>query len=152
MATTCEHCGSPLLSINGQDQCGRCDTPRAQGVNLERRPQPLPTQPERTQQQYDAEQATIHTAKLAAAEAFTEVRELIGDVKAARLAGQLRDSAKSAQYLATTAGILTDKALLLEGRPTSIHQSQDAEDTWAHIAKQLGYVDTTGEEITEGDQ
>lgn len=149
---TCEHCGSPLLSIAGEDKCGRCDTPRAQG-RRERELEPIPpSKPDVRQEQRDAEDRSIHTAKLAAAKTFEEIDALVDNVKAQRLAGQLHDSAKTARYLATVGDILVRNSLLLDGRPTSIHESRDAEDTWSQIAKQLGYQDSTAEEIPEATQ
>lgn len=99
----------------------------------------------------DAEADSIHIAKIAAAEAFTEVRELIGDVKALRLAGKLRDSGQTAKNLATTAAILVDKSLLLEGRPTAITESRDADDLWRAIARQAGITESTAEPIPDAE-
>lgn len=97
----------------------------------------------------DAERLSVEMAKLAASEAFSEVRELIGEVKALRMAGRLRDASASAKNLATTGAILTDKALLLEGRPTSISETRDSDAIWASIFKEAGLIESTAEEIPD---
>jgi len=104
------------------------------------------------QQQREAEAQSIHVAKMAASEALDEVRELIGEVKALRLQGRLRDAGRSAKDLATTAGILIDKSLLLEGRPTAITETRDAEDIWRSIAKRANIFDAEAdaEELPPG--
>jgi len=113
---------------------------RNEAQGLVRHKAGLPQTPEeRRTELREAETSSIRAAKLAATEAWEEVRELIGEVKALRLAGQLKDPAKSAQNLALTGAVLTDKALLLEGRPTSITEHRDLDDVLRglqHLAPQ----------------
>jgi transposase-like protein len=59
----------------------------------------------------------------------TEAAILAVDLERQRLEREeVKDAAASAQRLATVAGITTDKRLLLEGRPTSIHAASSVEE------------------------
>ena len=58
--------------------------------------------------------------------------------------GQAKDPAAVARNLQTVAGIATDKALLVEGRPTAIIGTGDLQSVIASSEKQLGFdVDST---------
>jgi hypothetical protein len=68
-------------------------------------------------------------------------------------AGELRDPAKTAMNAAITSGTLLDKRLILEGRPTSIVQTDDPKRIAASLARKLGVtLEATATEITDQPQ
>ncbi len=65
----------------------------------------------------------------------------------------LKDPAKAAQNAAIASGVMIDKALLIEGRPTVITGSTDIRQDIQAIARQMGFdANSTAEEITEASQ
>jgi hypothetical protein len=63
--------------------------------------------------------------------------------------GEIKDASTAARNLATVAGIQTDKALLLEGRPTEIRGAEDLPAALTRMAQRLNLpqsVDSTAEE------
>lgn len=63
-------------------------------------------------------------------------------------AGTLRDPAKAAVSAATAGGIMLDKRLILEGRPTQIIQQDDPKRAAQALARRLGVaIEATAEEI-----
>lgn len=67
-------------------------------------------------------------------------------------AGEVKDAAKSAQNLATTAGIAVDKVLSLTGRPTSITEHRTPEQAFKRLQSLVpGLVfEGSAEEMPEG--
>lgn len=89
--------------------------------------------------QREAEAELVHTSKLAAADAFGEAHHLVELVKTMRENGQIIDpsiAARTAKDLVVVAGVMIDKGLLLEGRPTSITQT-NPDDHWAVVFRKM---------------
>jgi phosphoglycerate dehydrogenase-like enzyme len=85
-------------------------------------------------------------ANAATAAAIQAAHEQVND-------GQAKDPAAVARNLQTVAGIATDKALLVEGRPTAIIGTGDLQSLIAKLGKQLGFdVDASANEITEAQE
>lgn len=63
-------------------------------------------------------------------------------------AGEAKDPSTVARNLTVAAGISTDKALLLDGRPTQIHGSDNLPALMERMSKLLGTpaIDSTAEE------
>lgn len=64
--------------------------------------------------------------------------------------GEVRDAAGSTRNMATAFGIVTDKVLLLEGRPTQIHEARTPDDIMRGLQAK-GFVDSTAEDDDEPD-
>lgn len=81
-------------------------------------------------------------ANAATADAIQAAHEQVKD-------GQAKDPAAVARNLQTVTGIATDKALLVEGRPTAIIGTGDLQSVIAQLGKQLGFdVNGSADEIT----
>jgi hypothetical protein len=61
--------------------------------------------------------------------------------------GDAKDPSATAKNLALTYGIITDKALVLQGRPSTIIGTQDARDLLEDIRRDLGSIPSTAEEV-----
>ena len=61
--------------------------------------------------------------------------------------GEAKDPSATAKNLALTHGIITDKTLILQGRPTNIDLTLDARDLIAEIRKDLGSIPSTAEDL-----
>ena len=63
-------------------------------------------------------------------------------------AGTLRDPSKAAVNAATAGGIMLDKRLILEGRPTTIVQTDDPKRAAMALARRLGVtIEATAEDV-----
>jgi hypothetical protein len=62
-------------------------------------------------------------------------------------ANEAKDPGALAKNLALTHGIITDKSLTLQGRPSSIVGTTDARELLAEIRKDLGAIPGTAEEL-----
>lgn len=74
------------------------------------------------------EAAAVHQYLELAVKASDVALEAVAKTSKDLKAGKVKDTAKAAQALATTAAIGTDKFLLHTGRPTDIHVSATVED------------------------
>lgn len=150
---TCPKCSMPLIVAQGREMCGRCDTPRPPSPSDEptkRRELAQRAAPPSLEINRAMEAKAIDLCRGSALRALAEVDELLALAQQHRLGGMVRDPAKAATEVAKVYGILTDKMLLLEGRPTQITESRDLED-YAKILQQLApqavkVVDSTAEE------
>jgi hypothetical protein len=61
--------------------------------------------------------------------------------------GEAKDPAGTAKNLALTYGIITDKSLLLQGRPNVMVGTQDARDLLDDIRRELGTIPGTAIEV-----
>lgn len=61
--------------------------------------------------------------------------------------GKAKDPAATAKNLALTHGIITDKSLTLQGRPSSIVGTTDARELLQEIRRDLGSIPSTAEEL-----
>lgn len=156
---TCPDCGCPLIASNGQDICPRCDTPRrsegeSQGPSVVAQATltALDVPDFDRELSAKADTATLNLLKAASVETASEMLELVGLSKAQRLAGQVRDPTKTARNLAAVFNAITEKRLLLEGRPTQITEHRDLEDyvkLLGELAPGAVTVDGTAEELEE---
>jgi hypothetical protein len=99
--------------------------------------------PEIERQMISQARAIVTAANEGTLEAIDAAREQLRT-------GEAKDPSTVARNLSTSAGIMTDKALLLEGRPTEIRGGDNLEAALERIAQRLGLpqsVDSTAEEI-----
>jgi hypothetical protein len=96
----------------------------------------------------EIERRMITGLRRVAARSFEIAGEAI-ELEYTRLAaGDVKDAAASSRNLATTGGIMTDKMLLLDGRPTAIHEQRSAEDVLRALDA-MGFIEGTAtEEVT----
>jgi hypothetical protein len=86
----------------------------------------------------------LKSATLARDVAHKALQRTLQDLEA----GTLRDPAKAAVNAATAGGIMLDKRLILEGRPTQIVQTDDPKRAAQALARRLGVaLDTTANDI-----
>ena len=95
----------------------------------------------------EIEQRIADQARQAAQRASDGVQEAIALERMRLEQGDVKDASASARNLATTAGILIDKTLLLEGRPNVISTNTSADEIVRRLVK-LGVVQDA-DEITE---
>lgn len=94
------------------------------------------------------EKSMIATARAAAMRSFEVASEAV-ELEHERLqAGDVKDAAASSRNLATTGGILTDKMLLLDGRPTQISEQRSMDDVLRSLAAK-GFIEGTATEETD---
>jgi hypothetical protein len=103
--------------------------------------------PQIEKQMMSQARAIATAANIATLEAIEAARKQVE-------AGEARDPSTVARNLAVTMGVATDKSLLLDGRPTEIHSSQDVEQLLADVRRMLGpsyarnrAIDTTATEL-----
>lgn len=65
--------------------------------------------------------------------------------------GEVRDPSTTVRNLATSIGIWVDKILLLEGRPTHIHENRSSEEVLQGLVAK-GYVESTADELPVNDE
>jgi len=96
------------------------------------------------------EKSMVATARAAAMRSFEVAGEAV-ELEAQRLAaGEVKDAAASSRNLATTGGIMTDKMLLLDGRPTQISEQRSMDDVLRSLAAK-GFIDGTATEEETAD-
>lgn len=96
------------------------------------------------------EKSMVATARAAAMRSFEVAGEAV-ELEAQRLAaGDVKDAAASSRNLATTGGIMTDKMLLLDGRPTQISEQRSMDDVLRSLAAK-GFIDGTATEEETAD-
>ena len=93
------------------------------------------------------ERQMIATARAAALRSFEVASEAV-ELEHDRLAaGEVKDAAASARNIATTGGILTDKMLLLDGRPTVVTEQRSMDDVIRGLRDAGAIVEATCEEV-----
>lgn len=100
------------------------------------------------------EKQMVNTARAIVTAANEGTLEAIEASREQLRKGEAKDPSTVARNLATAAGIQTDKALLLEGRPTEIRGGEDLQAALQRMAQRLNLpqsVDSTAEEYEPGE-
>jgi cell division protein ZapA (FtsZ GTPase activity inhibitor) len=86
-------------------------------------------------------------------QAFETIAKLVEKVDQDLENGQVRNPDQAAQRLATVLGIVTDKWLLIKGRPNNIVGTQDASEHMRSLAQKFPWlvVDSTAEDVTDAE-
>jgi hypothetical protein len=100
------------------------------------------------------EQEAIQALQEAAAAATQGTLEAVDAARQEIRNGTTKDAAATARNLATVVGITTEKALLLQGKPTSVTEHAGTRDVLTALARRIPglVIDSTATEIPEATQ
>lgn len=93
----------------------------------------------------EIEAFTVRELRQASIGAFVTAMEAIEQAREDLADGEVKDPGKLARDMAVTGGILTDKMLVLTGRPNQIQEKRNVDEILADIARSIKDETTTVE-------